>query len=203
MKKLYIGLFAAIVSSVSDVLLMYHPNLVEKYDHYVFLFEVNGRSNLFGWILGMIFLPMLYIGYKGIKEVADESSQKALSKADWIVVFLISLGCVVHSIYHFIPYVHAKTITTGMEIFSSAKFVELMFVSSFTMFCTIVTIQSFKKTNQLLYANRFFNPLFWMVFAFLLFFITPKYGGYLAVSSFNGSIVFYFVGVLVNRKKIK
>jgi hypothetical protein len=69
------------------------------------------------------------------------------------------------------------------------------------MFCTIITIQSFKKKNTLLYANRFFNPIIWMIFSFAVFFITPKYGGYLAVSSFNASIAFYFIGVAVNRKK--
>jgi hypothetical protein len=201
-RKLYIGIFAAIISAISDILLMYHPNLVEKYDHYAFLFEVNSRSNLFGWLLGMIFLPLLYLGYKGMKEISDEESRKSLDRVDWIVVFLIAIGCVVHSIYHFIPHVLAKTISIGMEIYSSAKFVELMFVSCYLMFCTIVTLQSFKKKNKLLFANRFFNPLFWMIIVAIVFAITPKYGGYLVVSSFNCSIAFYFIGVLINRKKV-
>lgn len=195
------GLFAAIISAVSDVLLMYHPNLLEKYDNYAFLFEINSKNNLLGWLIGMIFLPLLYLGYKGVKEVADENSRRSLDRVDWIVVFLIALGCVVHSIYHFIPYVHGKTISAAMEIFGSTKFIELMFVSCYVIFCTIVTVQSMKKKNTLLFANRFFNPLFWMVFVAVVFMITPQYGGYLAVSSFNGSIAFYFVGMLVNRKK--
>jgi hypothetical protein len=204
MKKIYLGIIAALVSAISDILLLYHPNLISKYENYAFLFEIDKTENTIGWIIGMFFLPLLYLGYKGVKEVSDEDSKQALDGADWIVVFLIALGCVVHSIYHFLPFINAvNDVRTAMDLFTTAKLIEFLFVSCYLVFCTIVTLQSFKKKNQLLYANRFFNPLIWMILVAVIFVIMPKYGGYLAVSSFNMSIAFYFVGVLVNRRRIK
>jgi len=201
MKKIYIGIFAALVSTVSDILLLYHPDLLNKYENYVFLFEIDGVRNTWGWILGMFFLPMLYLGYKGVKEISDETSKESLEKADWVVIFLISLGCVVHSVYHFLPMMHLHNPKVEVVEISTIKFVELMFVTCYIIFCTIITLQSIKKKNILLYNNRFFNPLFWMVLVAITFIISPQYGGYLAVSSFNMSIAFYFIGVLLNRKK--
>src|SRR5687767_10731638 len=106
MKKLYIGIFAALVSAFSDVLLLYHPDIIGKYENYEFLMEIQDYHNGIGWLLGMFFLPLLYLGYKGIKEISDENSRLALERADWIVVFLIALGCVVHSSYHFLRLMH-------------------------------------------------------------------------------------------------
>jgi hypothetical protein len=202
MKKIYIGIMVAFISAISDVLLLYHPQLISKYEKYQFLFEINGYRNTLGWVLGMICLPLLWLGYKGTKEIADECSQQALEKTDWVVIFLISLGCVVHSVYHFTPLFHLETPTlSDMEI-SSIKLIELVFVAFYIMFCTIITLQSLRVKNILLYANRYFNPLFWMIFVVIITIITPRYGGYLAVSAFNLSIGFYFIGIVVNRKKV-
>lgn len=203
MKKIYIGILVAFVSAISDVLLLYHPQLIDKYENYQFLFEINGNANTVGWILGMVCLPLLYLGYKGVKEISDDESKASLEKSDWAVIFLIALGCVVHSVYHFVPLFHLqnKTLTT-VEI-TSIKLIEIVFVAFYIMFCTIITMQSLKRRNLLLYANRHFNPLFWMAFAALVTVITPKIGAYLAVSAFNMSIGFYFIGMLVNRKKIE
>lgn len=201
MKKIYIGIFAALISALSDVWLLYHPDLMNKYENYTFLFEIDGVKNTWGWVLGMFFLPLLYLGYKGVKEIADERSKESLDKADWIVIFLISLGCVVHSVYHFLPMMHLTNAKVDEVEISTIKFIELQFVTCYIIFCTLVSLQSLKKKNILLHNNRFFNPLFWMILVAVVFIITPKYGGYLAVSSFNMSIAFYFIGVLVNRKK--
>jgi hypothetical protein len=203
MKKIHIGIVAAIASAISDILLLYHPNLISKYENYAFLFEIDKTENTIGWIIGMFFLPLLYVGYKGVKEISDEDSKQVLGRADWIVVFLIALGCVVHSIYHFLPFINSmNNVQTAMDLLTSTKLIEFLFVSCYLVFCTIVTLQSFKKKNQLLYANRFFNPLIWMILVAVIFVIMPKYGGYLAVSSFNMSIAFYFMGMLVNRRRI-
>ena len=203
MKKIYIGIIVSIVCGISDVLLLYHPQLIQKYENYKFLFEIDVSRNMVGWLIGMICLPLLYIGYKGVKEIADEYSKEALERTDWVVIFLIALGCVVHSVYHFIPLFHLKNkILLPTEI-STIKTIEMMFVTFYIIFCVIITIQSLKRKNILLYANRNFNPLFWMIFVVVVMLITPKYGGYLAVSAFNLSIGFYFVGVVVNRKKVK
>ncbi len=202
MKKVYIGILAAFASAISDILLLYHPKLMEKYDNYQFLFEVNGNANTTGWVLGMICLPLLYLGYKGTKEIADGSSKQALDRTDWVVMFLIALGCVVHSVYHFIPLFHLEKKSLVVTEITSIKLVELVFVAFYLMFCMMVSIQSLKKKNTLLYANRFFNPLFWMILVAIVFAITPRYGGYLAVSAFNMSIGFYFVGIVLSGKKV-
>lgn len=201
MKKIYIGTFAAFISAFSDVLLLYHPDLINKYENYLFLFEIDGVKNTWGWVLGMFLLPMLYLGYKGVKEIADERSKESLDKADWIVIFLISLGCVVHSVYHFLPMMHLTNPKVEEVEITTIKFIELLFVTCYIIFCTLISLQSLQKKNILLHNNRFFNPLFWMILVAVVFIITPKHGGYLAVSSFNMSIAFYFVGVLINRKK--
>jgi hypothetical protein len=202
MKKIYIGIFGAVISAVSDVLLLYHPQLVSKYKNYEFLFEVDEIGNTMGWVLGMLGIPLLYLGYKGVKEIADEYSKTSLEKNDWVVVFLIALGCVVHSGYHFLPLFHILNPRVEQVEINSIKFLEVIFVSFYLMFCLIVTLQSLKVKNLLLYANRYFNPLFWMIFAAIVMAITPTYGGYLAVSAFNVSVGFYFVGILVNKKKV-
>lgn len=203
MKKIYIGISVAFLSAISDVLLLYHPNLVGRYENYQFLFEIDYISNTIGWMLGMICLPLLWLGYKGTKEIADEYSKEALEKSDWVVIFLIALGCVVHSVYHFVPLFHLQNNKLLPAEISTIKLIEIIFVAFYIMFCVIVSLQSLKVRNQLLYANRYFNPLFWMIFVVIVFAITPRYGGYLAVSAFNMSIGFYFVGILVNRKKVK
>lgn len=203
MKKIYIGITVAFLSAISDVLLLYHPQLIEKYENYQFLFEVDPNSNMIGWMLGMICLPLLYLGYKGVKEIADEYSKDALEKSDWVVVFLIALGCVVHSVYYFVPLFHIQNKSLIQAEISSIKLIEIIFVAFYIMFCVIITLQSLKVKNLLLYANRYFNPLFWIIFVVIVFLITPRYGGYLAVSAFNMSIGFYFIGMVVNRKRVK
>jgi hypothetical protein len=202
MKKIYIGIGGAVISAFSDVLLLYHPELITKYKNYQFLFEVDEIGNTIGWLLGLLGIPLLYLGYKGVKEIGDEYSRASLEKNDWVVVFLIALGCVVHSAYHFLPLFHLLNPRVEMVELNSIKLVEVLFVSFYLMFCLIVTLQSLKVKNVLLYANRYFNPLFWMIFVAIIMLITPTYGGYLAVSAFNVSVGFYFVGILVNRKKV-
>ena len=150
----------------------------------------------------MICIPLLWLGYKGAREMADEYSEKALEKSDWVVIFLIALGCVVHSVYHFVPLFHIHYRGLMQIEISSIKLIEIIFVAFYIMFCVIITIQSLRVKNVLLHANRFFNPLLWMVFVVIVFIITPKYGGFLAVSAFNMSIGFYFIGISVNRKKV-
>ena len=201
MKKIYIGIIVSIVCAISDVLLLYHPELIKKYDNYQFLFEINPTSNTLGFVIGMLCLPLLYIGYKGVKEISDEYSKQALDRSDWVVLFVIALGCVVHSLYHFIPLFHLENKHLFILEVNQIKMVELLFVTFYIIFCTIITLQSLKVKNVLLYSNRYFNPLFWMVFVIIITVITPKYGGYLAVSAFNLSIGFYFVGILINKRK--
>lgn len=200
MKKIYFGIVAAIISAVSDILLLYHPQLISKYDHYTFLFEIDRMNNTLGWVMGMIFLPALYIGYKGVKSIADENSRKVLDKNDWLVVFLIASGCVVHSVYHFFPIMHMTNPVVDDTEIRSVKLIEIIFVSFYLLFCGIITIQSFNKKNNLLYKNRFFNPLIWIVFSTIVFAITPQFGGYLIVSAFNLSIGFYFGGMIMCKK---
>jgi hypothetical protein len=202
MKKIYIGTIGSILAAFSDMLLLYHPDLINKYENYQFIFEISENRNTIGWVLGLVCIPLMYIGYKGVKEISDEYSKTSLDKNDWVVVFLIAFGLVVHSVYRFIPAFHLQTKTIVPIEISTVKLVEVLFVSFYFMYCMIVTLQSLKVKNTLLYANRFFNPLFWMVFVVLIMIINQKIGGYFAVSSFNMSITFYFVGILINRKKV-
>lgn len=201
MKKLYIGIIASLVSAFSDILLLYHPNLIGKYENYQFIFEIPGINNSLGWVLGIIFIPLMYIGYKGVKEISDEYSRASLNRNDWVVVFLISFGLVVHSIYHFIPVFHLQNKTLQPTEISTIKLIEILFVTIYFMFGIIVTLQSLKVKNTLLYSNRFFNPFFWMLFVAVVMLINQQIGGYFAVSSFNMSMSFYFIGILINRKK--
>lgn len=202
MKKIYIGILGSIICAVSDVLLLYHPNLLQKYDGYQFLFDINLAYNRIGWMIGMIFIPLLYIGYKGVNEIGDVDSKKAMHKSDWVIIFLISLGCVVHSVYHFVPLFHNdKQLLTLIEI-NTIKLIEIMFVITYLLYCGIITVQSTNKKNKLLYANRFFNPLIWILLSAIITLANPQYGAYFAVSAFNVSIGFYFIGILINKKKI-
>lgn len=201
MKKIYLGIIVAIICAVSDILLLYHPALLSTYHNYRFLFEINGINNTIGWLLGMLFLPALYIGYSGVKEIADESSKKILNNINWVVVFLIASGCVVHSAYHFLPLMHlTNPVIDEIEI-RSIKLIEIIFVSFYLMFCILITFHSFKSKNRILYKNRFFNPLVWILISTIIFMISPKFGGYLIVSAFNLSIGFYFAGVVLQRNK--
>ncbi len=202
MKKIYIGIIGSIIAAISDILLLYHPQLISNYDNYVFLFEIDSTRNTIGWLIGMIGIPLLYLGYKGVKEISDEYSKASLERNDWVVVFLIALGCVVHSIYHFVPLFHIANKTLLPVEVTSIKLVEVLFVAFYMMFGLIISMQSLKVKNVLLYANRYFNPLFWMIFVVIVTLVNQKYGGYLTVSAFNVSIGFYFIGVLINRKKV-
>ena len=117
MRKIYIGIIGSILCAVSDILLLYHPHLIQNYDGYQFLFEISPKANKAGWLIGMICIPLLYLGYKGVKEIGDDCTRKVMGISDWVIVFLISLGCVVHSVYHFIPLFHQdQKILTSMEI---------------------------------------------------------------------------------------
>ncbi len=200
--KIYIGIIGSILAAISDILLLYHPDLINKYDKYQFIFEIPEINNTIGWVIGLICIPLMYIGYKGVKEISDESSKSSLDKNDWVVVFLISFGLVVHSVYRFIPAFHPLNKTLVPNEVSTIKLIEMLFVSFYLMYCTIVTMQSLKVKNTLLYANRFFNPLFWMILVVVMMLINQKIGGYFAVSSFNMSMTFYFIGILINRKKV-
>lgn len=201
-KKIFVGIIGSIIAAISDILLLYHPALISKYENYQFIFEIDGTRNTVGWILGLVCIPLMYLGYKGVKEISDEYSKSSLDKNDWVVVFLISFGLVVHSVYHFIPLFHLQNKTLVPIEISTIKLVEVLFASFYFMYCIIVTLQSLKVKNTLLYANRFFNPLFWMIFVVLIMLVNQKIGGYFAVSSFNASITFYFIGILINRKKV-
>lgn len=201
MKKIYLGIIVAFICGISDVLLLYHPTLIDSYSTYDFLFQINPIFNLSGWLLGMVCLPMLFIGYQGAIEIADENSKKPLQSNQWMVIFLIATGCVVHSVYHFIP-----TLANPIEKLSntqliSIKLIELIFVMFYIMFGITIFMQSLKKKNTLLFANRFFHPFIWMVISTVTFMVIPVYGGSLMVSAFNLSIGFYFIGMSLTSKK--
>lgn len=201
MAKLRLGILISIICGISDVLLLYHPDLRNKYEDYSFLFEINPDLNMMGWLLGMIFLPLLFIGYKGVIEIADENSAKALKSNQWMVIFLISLGCVVHSVYHFIPLFHKGNILVNSKEMLSIKLAELFFVSFYLIFCLTILLQSFKRKNTLLFSTRYFNPMGWMIITVIIFLMSPTYGGYLMVSGFNLSIGYYFATVLMRQQK--
>jgi hypothetical protein len=147
----------------------------------------------------MACIPLLYLGYKGVTEIGDKASRTAMEKAEWIVIFLISFGCVVHSMYYFVRLFHSDSQLDQGDIIS-IKLIESLFTLWYIIYCLIITIQSLKKQNKLLYANRFFNPLIWIFLVVIITIINQKYGTYLAVSAFNLSIGFYFSGILLNKK---
>lgn len=203
MNKIYAGLIIALICAFSDALLLYHPKLWELYEGYAFLFKIDGIYNTIGWLTGIVCLPLLFIGYKGVKEVADEHSARALSKSEPMVVMLIAMGGVVHSVYHFVPLFHLTQPKQLIDVeINTIKCVEVIFVAVYTVFVVNIGLQSLKVKNVLLYANRYFNPLFWMILCLLAAALIPNYGMLMMVSGFNMSIAFYFTGIIIQQKKL-
>ena len=196
--KLVFIIFIPILCGISDNFLLFTPDLFSKAENYQFLKTISKEQQKMGLLLGIIFIPMLYLCFTFLATQLDLASQKALLSLRKLVILLIIFGCMVHALYYFLT----EWLLLSPYVFYFAKGMEILFV--FLFFAFKLYKISNKKQHIDLYKIRFFNPFGYLLLCVIFAFISPLMGIRFLISAFNLSFLWVLIGyfflVLIPQK---
>lgn len=190
----WLGILAALLASVGDILLLYHPEGGYHEGNYLFLMEIPLDRMAWGHYLGVLFIPLELFGLWRVAQAFRPLGKGAIRWAFGCMVFVISIGAAYHGMLWFV----AHYLQNSAFMQESVDGLRLLFepLSVLMAFSFLIMAGVF---NQLVWQRRLLFPrwLFWWnpIFSYLLFLLlylfVPVLGNVLMVAGFNLAIALF------------
>ena len=195
-----IGIIAAFLGCVADVLLLYAPNGGYERQDYLFFEQIPQWRLTLGHYLGVLVIPLELIGFWQVYQAIKSAGNKYVIPVMLATVYVMVIGVAYHAMVSIGgTVIRAKnyallseeyftsffdTIKFYFEPFGAILFVLFLFISAGLFY-----IIWFRKT---LYPKwvAFFNPLFVYLAIVVMYLLFPQHiGSMLMVAGFNFSIL--------------
>ncbi len=204
LQKLYlygrIGIAAAFLGCIADILLLYAPQGGYENMDYLFFHDISPTRLMLGHFLGILFIPFELIGFLQVFQMIKKAGNKWLVPLVIATIYVMVVGVTYHgmmgqmgSFLHF----GAKTGISSNPLFvdtvttMKAYFEPLGFVLFLVFLFISLSLSYLIFTNKTYYPKwmAFAAPLFSYIVFFLLYTIVPSIGGLFIVAGFNLSIL--------------
>ncbi len=195
-----VGVLAALVGCVADVLLLYVPNGAYEQQDYLFFQQIPQWRLTLGHYLGVLTIPLELVGFWQVYRAIETAGNRYVVPVMAATVYVMVIGVAYHamvSIGGTVMHLQRQnvlsqtaftslfdTVKFYFEPFGAVLFILFLFIS-FGLFYIIY----FRKT---LYPKwvAFFNPLFIYLAIVVIYLLFPQHiGSLLMVAGFNFSIL--------------
>ncbi len=194
-----IGIIAAFIGCIGDVLLLYSPNGGYENMDYLFFNDIADWRICLGHYLGVLFIPLELVGFWQVYQALKESNSRLVIPVLMATVYVMVIGVAYHGMVGMGGLlVHAQQVEEigvvssylkwGITMFEPLGSI-LFFVFLFISFGLFYLIYSQKTAYPRWVA--FTNPLFTYLIWVLLYLISPAVGGLFVVAGFNLSILIF------------
>ena len=203
--KLYwlgiIGMAAAVLGCLGDILLLYVPDGNYEKQDYLFFQQIPQWRLTAGHFLGVLFIPLELVGFWQVYKAIEKTGKRYTVPLVLATVYVMIMGVVYHGIVGSMgtfvhlaasdlvnPAVAESTMNTLKLYFEPFGFLLLIL---FVFISSMLSYLIWFKNEQTLYPKwmAFFNPVFTYLLIVILYLILPKnIGSALMVMGFNLSI---------------
>lgn len=198
-----IGILAALLGGLGDLLMLYNPEGGYETQDYMFLMPISTWRVVVGYYLGVIFIPLQLIGFGLVYHAIRPAGRKLTWPIVFTVVYILIIGVVYHAMLGGLAQLmHLKKQTfIDAELFQLTlnhyrMILEPISVILYVSFVVASFILGYLiQTNKTAYPKwaNLFNPFFTHLVFLGVYLINKPIGSALLITGLNSSLLILFL----------
>lgn len=199
---LLMGMIAALIGCVADVLLLYVPGIRYEADHYQFLAQISESRSLWGGYIGLFVIPLEVAVFFSLRNLLMGKDQDSV----WgkILNFSILYMLVIGLCYHMGTTLIREMVVHG--IFTNDF--EMKFVKPLEIFTGLSFLALNISWNRMVLSQEillskhlaWITPAFFYIIILLIYVLFPQVGSPLMVAGFNLAFFLFFFSIRLDLK---
>ncbi len=187
-KLFFIGIVAAVLGCIADILLLYHPDGNYHLGDYQFFNGISKERIIWGYYLGILFIGFELLGFREICKALYPNHPSKAKLFLGALAFLFLLGIVYHAVVTFLGVI-VKTSEQDLDILETYRLLyqplEILMGTCLVFITLLLSIRIWKGKTLFPKWVIAFNPAFIYALLILLYVALPLIGNVLIVAGFN------------------
>ena len=198
-----IGIVAALLGGLGDLLMLYNPEGGYEKQDYMFLMPIETWRVIIGYYLGVIFIPLQLIGFGLVYHALRPAGRKLTWPIIFTVVYILIIGVVYHAMLGGLAqFMHLKKQTfIDTELFQLTLNHYRMILEPLSVVLYLSFIVGSSGLGYLIQAGKtaypkwanLFNPLLTHLVFLSIYIVNKPIGSALLITGLNFSLLILFL----------